>query len=82
MAGKAKEKIEKLRREINRHNYLYYVENNPEISDRQYDRLYKELEKLEKERPELVTGDPTGTPVSRLDESRAAKELDVAWGKS
>jgi glycine dehydrogenase subunit 2 len=32
--------------------------------------------------PELVTGAPTGTPVSRLDESRAAKELDVAWGKS
>ena len=32
--------------------------------------------------PELVTGAPTGTPVSRLDESRAARELDVAWGKS
>jgi len=32
--------------------------------------------------PELVTGAPTGTPVSRLDESRAAKELDVAWGES
>jgi hypothetical protein len=33
------------------------------------------------ETPDLVRGAPTATPVSRLDEARAAKELDVAWEK-
>ena len=39
--------------ELDRHNRLYYVENTPEIDDRQYDMLMKELEKLEHEHPEL-----------------------------
>ena len=47
-----KERIEELRREINRHNHKYYVENSPEISDFDFDMLLKELEKLEKEHPE------------------------------
>ncbi len=41
--------------EIRKHDYLYYVENKPEISDYAYDQLYKELELLEKEHPEWVT---------------------------
>lgn len=49
----AKVKIEKLREELNRHNYNYYVLNQPEISDRDFDFLLKELEKLEKEFPEF-----------------------------
>lgn len=46
-------RIAELRRELNRHNHLYYVLNSPEISDREFDMLLKELEQLEKEHPEL-----------------------------
>jgi len=42
-----------LRRELNRHNHLYYVLDAPEISDREYDMLMKELEAIEKAHPEL-----------------------------
>ena len=48
-----KEKIEALRREINRHNHKYYVENSPEISDYEFDMLLKQLEQLEKDYPEF-----------------------------
>ncbi len=44
--------IEKLRREIDRHNHNYYVLNAPEISDYDFDMLLKELERLEREHPE------------------------------
>ena len=47
------ERIKELREQLDRHNRLYYVENNPEIDDRQYDMLMKELEKLEHENPDL-----------------------------
>ncbi len=58
-----KEQVEKLKRELRRHEKLYYVENKPEISDRQYDLMLKDLEKLEKEHPELVTVD---SPTQRV----------------
>ncbi len=62
-------RIEELRREIEHHNYLYYVEAAPVISDQEYDRLLKELERLEAEHPELASPDsPTqrvgGEPIS------------------
>ncbi len=47
-----KERIDTLREQINLHNRLYYVDNNPSISDYDYDMLVKELERLEKEHPE------------------------------
>ncbi len=50
-----KKKVEKLREEIEYHNYRYYVLDQPEISDAQYDRLMRELEKIEAEHPELRT---------------------------
>ena len=54
MASEAiKKRVEKLREEIEYHNYRYYVLDQPEISDAQYDRLMRELEKLEKDYPEL-----------------------------
>ena len=59
----AKKKIEKLREEINNHNYKYYVENNPIISDFEFDKLLKELEKLESEHPDLITPD---SPTQRV----------------
>jgi DNA ligase (NAD+) len=49
--------IDKLRDELHRHNRLYYVENKPEISDQQYDRLMRELVELEKEHPEFDSAD-------------------------
>lgn len=57
------ERIEYLRNEINKHNYLYYVEENPELSDFEYDELFRELQKLEKEHPDWVTPD---SPTQRL----------------
>ena len=47
--------IQKLRKEIERHNRLYYEKAKPEISDLEYDRLIKQLERLEKEHPELAS---------------------------
>ena len=50
----AKTHIEELREEINRHNHNYYVLDQPEISDFEFDHLLKELEMLEKEYPEFA----------------------------
>ncbi len=60
---KARKTIGRLRKEINRHNYRYYVLNQPEISDYAYDQLYKRLEQLEREYPEYVT---TDSPTQRV----------------
>ena len=54
MASEAiRKRVEKLREEIEYHNYRYYILDHPEISDAQYDRLMRELEKLEEQYPEL-----------------------------
>ena len=50
MTQSTKNQIETLRREIERHNYLYYVDAQPEITDREFDRLMQELQRLEAER--------------------------------
>ena len=47
-------KIDGLRSEIERHNRLYFIEDNPEIGDREYDELMRELLQIEKENPELI----------------------------
>jgi DNA ligase (NAD+) len=49
--------LPELRREIERHNYRYYVLDDPLVSDAEYDRLFRRLLQLEKEHPELVTPD-------------------------
>jgi len=53
----AKEEIDSLRRELERHNRLYYVEARPEITDREYDGLMAKLIALEQLHPELQTPD-------------------------
>ena len=53
----AAREIEKLREQINYHNYRYYVLDSPEISDQEYDRLMKRLDELEGAWPDLVTAD-------------------------
>ncbi|MFB3884410.1 MAG: NAD-dependent DNA ligase LigA [Thermodesulfobacteriota bacterium] len=50
-----KKRVENLREEIEYHNYRYYILDQPEISDAQYDRLMRELEEIEAEYPELRT---------------------------
>jgi DNA ligase (NAD+) len=60
---RAQARIEELRRLIEHHNYLYYVLNQPEISDEEYDRLFRELVELEQQFPELVTPD---SPTQRV----------------
>ena len=50
-------RLNALKGEIRRHDYLYYVKDRPEISDSQYDRLFRELVDLEQAHPELVTTD-------------------------
>ncbi len=56
-------RIKSLRDELNKYSYNYYVLDNPLISDFEYDNLYKELENLEKEHPDLITPD---SPTQRV----------------
>lgn len=77
MAGRMEKRILQLRAEIRRHDHLYYVLNQPEIDDRQYDKLFAELKSLEQANPGLVTPDsPTqrvsGQPLSGFDSVRHA----------
>lgn len=63
MTDNIKSKIEILRKELHRHNHNYYVLNAPEISDKQFDTMLKELEELESEYPEF--SDPL-SPTQRI----------------
>ena len=58
-----RKKVESLRSEIRRHNYLYHVQDDPEVPDAEYDRLVRKLTALEKQHPELVTQD---SPTQRV----------------
>lgn len=60
------QKIEQLRKTIRYHEHLYYVKTTSEISDYQFDQLYKELEQLEAEHPQLITPD---SPTQRVGET-------------
>ena len=53
----AKVRVEELRERIRHHDYRYYVLDNPEISDVEYDALVRELKTLERDFPELITPD-------------------------
>ena len=64
-------RIAELRQKLEYHNYLYYVKDSPEISDAEYDRMFRELLELEKAHPELASPDsPTqrvgGEPLERF----------------
>jgi len=60
---KAVKRAAQLRDELNYHNYQYYVLDNPEIPDAEYDRLLRELQALEEKHPELLTVD---SPTQRV----------------
>lgn len=59
----AEQKIRRLTNEINHHNYLYYILDEPSISDYDFDRMLQELEELEKKYPQFVCAD---TPTQRV----------------
>ena len=59
----AKQSIKVLRDEIRRHDELYYLNENPEISDREYDSLLVKLREIESQHPELITAD---SPTQRV----------------
>jgi DNA ligase (NAD+) len=65
MTENVKKRIEQLRADIRRHDYLYYVLNQPEISDQQYDKLFAELKALEQANPQFITPD---SPTQRVSE--------------
>ena len=59
----AEKRIDALREKIRHHEYLYYVLDNPEISDADFDKLMRQLKDLEADRPSLVTPD---SPTQRV----------------
>src|SRR5882672_984085 len=59
----AEQRIQELRAAIRHHEERYYIDNDPEISDEEFDRLLHELEKLEADYPDLVTAD---SPTQRV----------------
>ena len=52
---KARNRVERLRKMLDEHNYRYYVLDDPGVPDAEYDRLFRELQALEQEHPDLVT---------------------------
>lgn len=83
------ERATKLRADIERHNYLYYVLDQPEISDSEFDKLFRELQDLEQTHPDLRTPDsPTqrvgAAPVSNFPQHQhlvPMLSLDNAFGQ-
>lgn len=86
---KVEKELAQLREQVRHHDYLYYVKGEPEISDYEYDRLYRRLVELEAEYPELVAPDsPTqrvgGAPAEGFAEVRHEPpmlSLDNAYGE-
>ena len=70
MAASIRDKIHQLREAIQQHNYYYYVLNDPEITDAQYDQLMRALQNLEDAHPQLITSD---SPTQRV----GAQPLDA-----
>lgn len=63
MKSAIEQKIKSLREQIRKHDYLYYVLNQPQISDQKYDQLFNELKNLEQQHPEFITPD---SPTQRV----------------
>ena len=80
MSADIAKQIEALREALRRHDALYYVDASPEISDREYDRLFEQLKGLEEAHPELATPDsPTqrvgGAPIEGFEHVRHAAAM-------
>jgi DNA ligase (NAD+) len=87
--AKIEKELARLREQVRRHDYLYYVKGEAEISDYEYDQLYRRLAELEAEHPDLVTADsPTqrvgGAPAEGFAEVRHSPpmlSLDNAYAE-
>ena len=66
MENEVRKRLDDLRNLIRRHEYLYFVEANPEITDGEFDRLMQQLKDLEAAYPDLITPD---SPTQRVGES-------------
>ncbi|MFB6190201.1 MAG: NAD-dependent DNA ligase LigA [Candidatus Nanohaloarchaea archaeon] len=76
--GKVQQQVELLREAIEYHDYRYYVESDPVISDKTYDRLYKRLEELEQEFDLVDENSPTqrvGAPVDSMETVEHVTEM-------
>ena len=62
-AKSTRAEIEQLRQQLQQHNYLYYVLDTPSITDQAYDQMFRRLQQLEQEHPELLTPD---SPTQRV----------------
>lgn len=78
VSGKAVRRIEQLRQQIAHHNFLYYVRDEPVLSDAAYDDLMKELRSLEAAHPELVTPD---SPTQRVGATPSSAFSPVTHGQ-
>ncbi|MDE5637850.1 MAG: NAD-dependent DNA ligase LigA, partial [Alistipes sp.] len=74
MVDETLKRIDELRRELDRHNYKYYVENSPEISDFEFDAMMRELQDLEAAHPEFA--DPN-SPTMRVGSDITAEFASV-----
>jgi DNA ligase (NAD+) len=83
------QEIQELRDQLRHHEYLYYVEDAPELTDAQYDALMNRLKKLEEKHPELVTADSPSQRVGgkpkdgfvKMPHSRPMLSLDNAYNE-
>jgi len=73
-SAKIRQQVEQLRKTINHHNFLYYVQDAPQIPDSEYDRLLRELQKLEQEFPELIVPE---SPTQRVGAPPLAQFAEV-----
>ncbi|MEO5342324.1 MAG: NAD-dependent DNA ligase LigA [Gammaproteobacteria bacterium SHHR-1] len=78
MKDQPAEQIDQLRRQIEGHNYSYYVLDDPQIPDAEYDRLFRQLQQLEAEHPELVRPD---SPTQRVGAAPLAKFAEVVHAR-
>jgi DNA ligase (NAD+) len=83
------QELQELRDQLRHHEYLYYVEDSPELTDAQYDALMNKLKGIEKEHPELVTADSPSQRVGgkpkegfvKMPHSRPMLSLDNAYNE-
>ncbi len=70
--------LARLRKAIEEHNYAYYVLDDPTVSDAEYDRLFRRLQAMEREHPELVTPD---SPTQRVGTAKLGEFREVKHAK-
>lgn len=77
-AGALRQRVARLREEIERHNHRYYVLDDPLISDAEFDKLFRELQQLEAEHPELITAE---SPTQRVGAAPLAEFAPATHGQ-